>query len=120
MKRFRPAVTHGDFWYENLIVDDQAAHIAGVVDWEHAVIGDRAQDLATQNLGSEFTEAVLRVYRELGGRLDDEDRYRIRRLWELRHFYGVLYGIRFKDEEEIVDSIRKLREGSVLTPSDSP
>lgn len=120
MKRFKPAVTHVDFWYENLIVDEDAARIVGVVDWEHAAIGDRAQDLATQNLGSVFTEAVLRAYRELGGRLDDEDRYRIRRLWELRHFFGVLYGIRFNDEEEIVDSIRKLREGSVLTPSDSP
>ncbi len=119
MTQFDPTLTHGDFWCENMIVDEDAMHIVGVIDWEHAANGDRAQDLATQNLGAKFTEGVLRTYRDLGGHFDDEDRYRMRRLWELRHFYGVLYGIRFDDEAELLDSIRKLRGGPVLTASDA-
>ncbi len=49
MTQFEPTLTHGDFWFENMIVDENATHIVGIVDWEHAAIGDRAQDLATQN-----------------------------------------------------------------------
>ena len=120
MAQFEPALTHGDFWFENMIVDETATRILGIVDWEHASIGDRAQDLATLlHLGQEFTSETLRAYRKHGGRFDDDDGYRVDRLWELRDFYGVLYGIRFNDEEELLDSIRKLREGPVLTASDA-
>ena len=121
MTQFEPALTHGDFWFENMIVDEEASRLAGVVDWEHATIGDRAQDLATLlHLGRGFTSETLRAYRRHGGLFDDDDCYRMERLWELRDFYGVLYGIRFDDGEELVDSIRKLREGPVLTASDAP
>ena len=121
MTQFEPALTHGDFWYENIIVDEDTTHILGVVDWEHAAIGDRAQDFATLlHLGRDFTAEALRVYRKHGGLFDEDDGYRMERLWELRDFYGVLYGVRFSDEQELVDSIRKLREGPVLTASDAP
>lgn len=121
MTQFEPALTHGDFWFENIIVDEHATHVLGIVDWEHAAIGDRAQDLATLlHLGQDFTAETLRAYREQGGLFNENDHYRMQRLWELRDFYGVLYGIRFNDEEELLDSIRKLREGPVLTASDLP
>ena len=120
MAQFEHALTHGDFWFENMIVDETATRILGVVDWEHASIGDRAQDLATLlHLGQDFVSETRRAYREQGGLFDDSDHYRMERLWELRDFYGVLYGIRFNDEEELLDSIRKLREGPVLTASDA-
>ena len=45
MTLFEPALTHGDFWFENMIVDQAASRLTGVVDWEHAAIGDRAQGL---------------------------------------------------------------------------
>jgi len=120
MTRFEPALTHGDFWFENMIVDSEL-RLEGIVDWEHAAVGDKAQDFATLlHLGEEFTQEALRAYHERGGPFDDNDLYRVRRLWELRHFYGVLFGIRFNDEEELADSIRKLREGPVLTASGAP
>lgn len=119
--QFEPVLTHGDFWYENMIVDEDATRILGIVDWEHAAIGDRSQDFATLlHLGRDFAAETLRAYRKHGGLFNDNDSYRMERLWELRDFYGVLYGIRFNDEEELVDSIRKLRGGPVLTALDSP
>ena len=116
MTQFEPTLTHGDFWFENMIVGQDASHLTGVVDWEHAAIGDRAQDFATLlHLGEEFTTAVIESYRGVGGRFGEDSHYRMRRLWELREFYGVLYGIRFEDDKELLDSIRKLREGPLLT-----
>ena len=44
----------------------------------------------------------------------------MRRLWELRHFYGVLFSVRFDDEEEMEDSIRKLRAGPIFDAFESP
>lgn len=116
MTLFEPALTHGDFWFENMVVDQDASRLTGVVDWEHAAIGDRAQDFATLlHLGEDFTTAVIESYRSVGGRFDEDTQYRMRRLWELREFYGVLYGVRFHDEEELLDSIQKLRAGPLLT-----
>ena len=121
MTQFEPVLTHGDFWYENIIVDESARHVVRIVDWEHAAIGDRSQDFATLlHLCRNFVAETLRAYRKHGGPFNDDDHYRMERLWELRDFYGVLYGIRFDDGEELVDSIRKLREGPVLTASDAP
>jgi len=31
----------------------------------------------------------------------------MQKLWELREFYGVLYGIRFADERDLTESIEK-------------
>ena len=119
MTQFEPALTHGDFWFQNMIVDNEL-RLAGVVDWEHAAFGDRAQDVATLlHLGRDFAAETLRAYRERGGVFDDDDEYRMERLWELRDFYGVLYGIHFDDEEELRDSIRKLRDGPLLTASEA-
>ena len=116
MTQFEPTLTHGEFWFENMIVDQDASHLTGVVDWEHAAIGDRAQDFATLlHLGEEFTTAVIESYQSVGGRFGEDTHYHMRWLWELREFYGVLYGVRFDDEEELLDSIQKLRTGPLLT-----
>jgi aminoglycoside phosphotransferase (APT) family kinase protein len=40
-----PAVVHGDFRLDNLLVDDDD-HVAAVVDWEMATIGDPLTDVA--------------------------------------------------------------------------
>jgi aminoglycoside phosphotransferase (APT) family kinase protein len=113
---FEPKLSHGDLWYENMLVDDEARGFTGVVDWEHVSLMDPALDFSTQlHLGERFLALVIDAYRAFGGTFDENDEYRMRRLWELREFYGVLYCVRFPDdEEEMEDSIRKLRAGAVL------
>jgi aminoglycoside 2''-phosphotransferase len=113
---FEPVLSHGDLWYENMLVDDAATRFTGVVDWEHVSRMDPALDFSTQlHLGERFLSLVIEAYRSGGGTFDEDDAYRMRRLWELREFYGVLYCVRFpEDEEEMADSIRKLRAGAIL------
>ncbi|MEX0785321.1 MAG: phosphotransferase [Dehalococcoidia bacterium] len=121
MTRFEPVVAHGDFWFENMIVDDGATQLVGVVDWEHAALADPALDFSTVlHLGVDFLARTLGAYRVEGGRFDAEDMYRMGRLWELRHFYGVLYSVRFQDREEMGDSIRKIREGPLFDTPGAP
>jgi aminoglycoside phosphotransferase (APT) family kinase protein len=115
MERYGPVLVHGDFWFANMLVDDGATRLTGVVDWEHAALGDPALDFSTLlHLGAAFTEQTIEAFREAGGAFDDEAAYRMRRLWELREFYGILYSVRFRDDEEMEDSIRKLRAGPVF------
>ena len=40
------ALTHGDFKFNNLVVDPDSAEIVGVLDWELAAIGDPLLDVA--------------------------------------------------------------------------
>jgi len=40
-----PALVHGDFKLDNVILDPQAGRIAAVVDWEMATVGDPLADL---------------------------------------------------------------------------
>jgi aminoglycoside 2''-phosphotransferase len=114
---FEPTLSHGDLWYENMLVDDNARQFTGVVDWEHVSLMDPALDFSTQlHLGERFLALVIDAYRAGGGTFDGDDEYRMRRLWEVREFYGVLHCVRFPDdEEEMADSIRKLRTGAVLS-----
>jgi aminoglycoside phosphotransferase (APT) family kinase protein len=114
---FEPVLSHGDLWYENMLVDNDARRLTGVVDWEHVSLMDPALDFSTQlHLGERFLSLVIDAYRAGGGTFDQQSDYRLRRLWELREFYGVLYCVRFPedDEAEMADSIRKLRAGPVL------
>ena len=39
---------YGDFWYENILVDEASEIIVGIIDFENATIGDPVQDFATQ------------------------------------------------------------------------
>lgn len=115
MERYEPVLCHGDFWFANILVDDGASRVTAVVDWEHAALGDPALDFSTLlHLGEEFATATLDAFRTAGGALDGGFTHRMRRLWELREFYGVLYAVRFDDETEMRDSIAKLRHGPIL------
>lgn len=42
-----PALVHGDYRFDNLIVDRRTGAIRAVVDWEIATVGDPVADLAT-------------------------------------------------------------------------
>jgi len=117
MRAYKPALQHGDFWHENMLVDDTSRSLLGVVDFENAAVGDPAQDVATQlHLGDAFAAQVIDAYRTLGGTLDATFDYRTRRLWELRVFDGLAFAVRHADSAEFDDAVRKLREGPILNP----
>ncbi len=87
----------------------------GVLDWENAAIGDPAQNLATQrHTGGAFAGEVLRGYHAGGLGLDASFDHRVRRLWELREFDGLVFAVRMNDDAELRDAIRKLRAGPIL------
>jgi aminoglycoside 2''-phosphotransferase len=109
--RFAPALRHGDLWYGNVLVDDAGTRVVGVVDWENAALGDPAADLARQlHLGEAFLEAVLGAY----GEVDDALRHRIRRRWELLEFAGIRTAAALDDEDELAETVEKLRAGPIL------
>jgi len=109
LRAFEPRLRHGDFWYENMLVAD--GRLVGVVDWGTAAYGDAAEDLATLRLlGEDFLEETLARY-PAG---DDAFRARIDRHWEAREFWGVVLSLELGDDEELSDSVRKLRAGPVL------
>ena len=111
-RRYRPVLCHGDLWYENILVDDGGQIVTGVVDFEAAHVGDPAQDFATQvHLGEPFAARVIDAFRAAGGALDAGFPHRLRRLWELREFFGVQLAIRQADAAEFDDAVRKLRRG---------
>jgi len=122
MRRYTPALCHGDLWYENILVDDgspadgAATSVAGVVDFECAAVGDTARDFATGlHLGVPFARAVLRAYQDLGGVLDAGVEHRVRRWWETREFDGLAFALRHDDGAEFHDALAKVRAGPILS-----
>lgn len=114
MRRFQPAVRHGDLWYGNLLVHEHGT-ISAVLDWEMIAIADPAQDLAlARYLGAQFTNAVLDGYRSSGGTFDRETQYRADRHWELRELTGIPLAQAVNDEDEISECIGKLRSGPIF------
>jgi len=106
---FEPRLRHGDFWYENLLVE--GGRLVGVIDWGGAAYGDPAEDFdALRHVSDAFLEAVLAHYAA-----DDPDlRHRIDRHWEVREFWGISLALELGDEAELQDAVRKLRAGPVL------
>jgi aminoglycoside phosphotransferase (APT) family kinase protein len=112
---YQPVLHHGDLWYENLLVDEGATRLTGVVDFEDAALGDPAQDFATLlHLDESFAAQVSVAYAAAGGALDATFAYRRQRLWELREFEGLAFAIRTADADEIADALAKLRRGPIL------
>ena len=116
MSQFEPVLAHGDFWYENMLVDDSVEKLVGIVDWEDAAVADPMLDFAL-HLGPDFRAQVIVAYRRAGGTFGAEEEHRMRRLWELREFEGVHFGVRFQDQRELADSTQKLRAGPIFDVS---
>lgn len=115
LRRFRPVVQHGDFWYENILVDPLTLDVTGVIDFEDSALGDAAQDFATLLYhGEDFVKEAIAAYRVAGGDLGEDFAHRVQRYWELRDFRGGQWAIRHKDAWEFYDSIGKLRRGPIL------
>ena len=80
MAAYTPVLVQGDMNHENLLVDETASKLVGVLDFEHATVGDPAHDFRRLHfLDSELLDAVLRAYRSLGGELDEGLAYHLDR-----------------------------------------
>lgn len=108
--QFTPRLLHGDFWYENMILDENLKSLVGVVDFESMAIGDIAHDLAPlEYLGEEFTNLVVTAYRELGGTVENNLILRMQRALLLREFNGLVYAVQYPESLELADSLTKIR-----------
>jgi aminoglycoside phosphotransferase (APT) family kinase protein len=108
LRDFEPALRHGDFWHENLLVEE--GRLVGVLDWGGAGYGDPAEDFSTlRHLGDAFTETVFDTYGA-----DDALRRREQRHWQVRELYGIGMALELRDEAELTDAIAKLRRGAIF------
>ncbi|QBD75861.1 hypothetical protein EPA93_07505 [Ktedonosporobacter rubrisoli] len=109
---------HGDLWYENILVDKDYSAIAGILDFEDAIIADPALDFAALlHLGKPFTLAVIEAYQAQSHRPSPNLLYRIERYWEAREFGGLHFAIKHADQEEFVEALYKIRQGPILNPA---
>lgn len=116
MQEFPVSVIHQDFWHENLLVDPDSLRLTGVLDWEHSRFGDPAIDLIPAGyLGQNFAREVLAAYESSAGGLDSHFADRLDYLRVLREFGGIRYSISHNDQEELIESIRKVRETGILS-----
>jgi aminoglycoside phosphotransferase (APT) family kinase protein len=112
---FRPTLVHGDLWWGNLLVRGEHPHLAAILDWESVHLGDIARDIATQmHAGVEFARTVVR---HTGLGMESIIlRARAQRYWEAREFEGISWSIEQGDDDELAESIAKLRAGPILNP----
>lgn len=115
MAAFPAVLTHGDFWFENLLVE--GGRVVGLLDFQEAGVDDPVRDFVPQlYLGERWMRRVLEHYQKVGGTVDEGFEHRLRNLWALREFGGVDYALRYNDREEFNDSIEKIRKGPILSP----
>lgn len=93
---FEPVLRHGDFGTGNLIYDLDADHLAGVIDFGAACVGDGATDMAglLSSFGAPFLERCARYYPEI-----DAASTRIRFYYGTFALQEALFGIENEDDE---------------------
>lgn len=112
---FAPVLRHGDLWFGNLLVDERSTRLAAVLDWEHAAIGDPAEDLATQRyLGQNPATALNEEYAQLVGGLDAQALRRADHHLALREISGIRRCIEMYDHDELDEELQTLRNGPLL------
>lgn len=115
MQSYKPVLVHGDLFYANVLVDEDVSEVAAVLDFEDATLGDPAQDLAVQHhLGQEFAEAVLAAYTQDCGGMDGLLEHRVRQLWILREFSGLMCFLQTDNASEVDECVWKLRHGPLF------
>lgn len=107
---YEPRVTHGDLWWQNLLVDESGSQLLAVLDWELAVVGDPARDFAgLAYLGYDFLDRVFDEYEKIAGVPDPALRYRTPLVFQVREFWGLRHAVQFPKQRELDDSLAKVR-----------
>ena len=115
LEEYRGVLRHGDLWFGNLLVDEHSTRLNAVLDWEHAAIGDPAEDLATQRyLGADGATALADHYARLVGGLDSQFLRRADCHFALREISGIRRCIEMNDDDELDEELQKLRSGPLL------
>jgi len=113
---YEAVLRHGDLWFGNVLVDEQSGRLKAVLDWEHAAIGDPAEDLATQRyLGGPATAALTDHYARLMGGLDPQVLPRADHHFALREINGIRRCIEMHDDDELDQELQALRHGPLLS-----
>lgn len=103
---FGPAFVHADLGLEHVLVRD--GHLAGVIDWETASIGDPAIDFVGFHigLGPDRTGRILDAYGQSGATL----RPRVLHYVWIGAVHAVLYGLENERPEIVEEALRGLAE----------
>ena len=110
-------LVHGDFWQENLLIEPTSGAITGILDWENAHCGDPAIDFSPLNYPDpRFAREILTGYLHRTGHDDATFTRRVQWHWQGREFSGIYLSLLMEDEEELTESIEKLRNGGLLSP----
>ena len=116
---YRPVLVHADATDENVLVDEGATRVLGVIDFEHLSIGDPARDFSQfRYLGEDVQREVMERYRAHGGELDGDAQHRLQGHWEKGAFYMLFRALSLDDEEEMQRAVRNLRRHGVLPAID--
>jgi aminoglycoside 2''-phosphotransferase len=63
---YRPALRHGDFGPNNILYDEAAQSISGIIDFDSLAVGDPALDAgAILSLGEDFFQRMCQTYPHL-------------------------------------------------------
>ena len=116
-----PALVHGDLWPDNLLVNQDATRLLGVIDFGDAAVLDAAYDFAPITENGPGYERFRDAYVALGGEIDGGFERRLQRYHELRSgsFFSLRAAIRGRDEGELQDCLRKLRASPILSERQS-
>jgi aminoglycoside phosphotransferase (APT) family kinase protein len=112
-------VVHGDLWRHNLLVDEDAANLVGVVDFGDLAIVDPAYDFVPfLEPGGALLKSCRSVYGHLGGTLDPGFEHRLRRWWELRSgsWFSIRAAVHAEDEAVLTNNLHELRRSPILMP----
>lgn len=105
---FTPRLLHGDLWCENILLQPDLSHAAGVVDFGQMRIGDPVAEFAAlRYVGDAFLARVRRGYphaSELETCFDE----RLRAAVILRELGGLRYALRYPDADEVDDAVDKV------------
>ena len=94
---------------------DESGELAGVLDWAHVEIGDKAHDFAaTRYFGERFRRWLIDAYLDNSGSFGPGERYRTQKYWEGREFGGIAWAIENSDDQELNEGIQKLKRGPLF------
>jgi aminoglycoside phosphotransferase (APT) family kinase protein len=95
MRNDDPVLVHADLGLHNIVVDPDTLRVAGVIDWEDPVFGDRHQDFAFmvfQQPVEPMLEGALSAYEPAAGIRIDRDGVRLLNAVAAIGFLGFRYG----------------------------